>query len=202
MCGVAGILGKAEPGVLDSMLQACSHRGPDASGVWMTPEGSVGFGHRRLAIIDLSPRGRQPMATAAGNSWITFNGEIYNYRELRADLEARGRTFQTHSDTEVILQAYEEWGEACLSRFRGMFAFALAHRPAEGAPWEVFLARDRLGIKPLYLTGDSHRIRFATLRCAQQVLGLPLQLAKMGTDGKIAFGHDEPPVSSGVRYPG
>jgi len=151
MCGIAGILGKADQEVIDSMLEACKHRGPDASGSWMAADRSVGFGHRRLAIIDLSPRGRQPMCSADGNAWITFNGEIYNYRELRAELESCGRTFTSHSDTEVILQAFQQWGESCLPRLRGMFAFGIAHRATDGAPWEVFLARDRLGIKPLYL---------------------------------------------------
>ena len=151
MCGITGILGKADPGIVGAMLDACKHRGPDASGTWSAPDGSVSFGHRRLAIIDLSPRGRQPMSSADGKAWITFNGEIYNYRELRAELEARGRVFSTQSDTEVILQAFQEWGEASLPRLRGMFAFAIASRAATGAPWEVFLARDRLGIKPLYL---------------------------------------------------
>jgi len=151
MCGIAGILGGATPSVIGSMLEACKHRGPDASGRWIASDGSVGFGHRRLAIIDLTPRGRQPMSTPDGSAWITFNGEVYNYRELRTALEARGHAFRTESDTEVILHAFQEWGEACLPRLRGMFAFAIAHRPADGAPWQVFLARDRLGIKPLYL---------------------------------------------------
>ena len=197
MCGVAGILGRPEPGVLDSMLGACKHRGPDASGAWTAVDGTVALGHRRLAIIDLSPRGRQPMATPAGNAWITFNGEIYNYRELKSELEARGRTFQSQSDTEVILQAYEEWGPDCLSRFRGMFAFALAHRSAEGAPWEIFLARDRLGIKPLYLArGTDGSIYFGSELSTLLASGrISARLAWQGVFDVLAYGAVRQPTT-------
>jgi len=152
MCGLAGILGKVEEPILQRMLDACRHRGPDASGVWVAPEKSIGLAHRRLAIIDLSPSGVQPMAMSDGNAWIIFNGEIYNHNELRRELAAKGHIFRSTSDTEVILHAHQEWGEAFLPRLRGMFALALAHRSQTNGPWEVLLARDRLGIKPLYLT--------------------------------------------------
>jgi asparagine synthase (glutamine-hydrolysing) len=127
------------------MAESLAHRGPDASGLQAWPEKGVVFGHRRLAIIDLSDAGRQPMVSADGRFAITFNGEIYNYRELRAQLTDRGHEFRTHTDTEVLLAAYAEWGEECLEQLRGMFAFAIA----DFAQGDVFLARDRFGIKPL-----------------------------------------------------
>ena len=197
MCGIAGMIGRADPGVLDSMMEACRHRGPDASGTWIAEDGTVGFGHRRLAIIDLSPRGRQPMGTSDGNAWITFNGEIYNYRELRGELEARGRTFRSHSDTEVILQAYEEWGSECLPRFRGMFAFALAHRSSSQAPWEVFLARDRLGIKPLYLAKDAEgSVYFGSeLSTMLSSRRIGARLAWRGTFDLLAYGSVQQPTT-------
>lgn len=179
------------------MLEACKHRGPDASGVWVAADGAVGLGHRRLAIIDLSPRGRQPMATVSENSWITFNGEIYNYRELRSELEARGRTFLSQSDTEVILQAYEEWGPDCLSRFRGMFAFALAHRLDDRAPWQVFLARDRLGIKPLYIgRGTDGSVYFGSELSTLLASGrIRPRLARQGVFDVLAYGAVQQPTT-------
>lgn len=152
MCGLAGILGKVEEPVLQRMLESCRHRGPDASGIWIASDQSVGLAQRRLAIIDLSPSGVQPMAMPGENTWIIYNGEIYNHNELRRELIAKGHVFRSTSDTEVVLHAYLEWGESCLPRLRGMFAFALAHRIHVNAPWEVLLVRDRLGIKPLYFT--------------------------------------------------
>ena len=125
------------------MVALLAHRGPDDSGTWT--EGETALGMTRLAIIDLHT-GRQPMTDASGSLVIVFNGEIYNFRSLRAELEARGRRFRTQSDTEVILGAYAEYGEECVARLRGMFAFAIWDR----ARRTLFLARDRLGKKPLY----------------------------------------------------
>ncbi len=122
------------------------HRGPDASGLWVSPDGRVGLGHRRLSIIDLSVVANQPMIDAAGVA-LVFNGEIYNFRELRAELEAEGRLFTTQSDTEVILAAYAKWGEECVERFNGMWAFVL-YDPARR---RLMLSRDRMGMKPLYV---------------------------------------------------
>ena len=150
MCGIAGVLsasgGPVPTELIEDMTTAIAHRGPDDHGVHL--EGPVALGNRRLAIIDLSPAGHQPMANEAGDLVLTFNGEIYNFRELRSELERLGHRFRSRSDTEVVLHAYEEWDNACLGRFNGMFAFAVwdARRRT------LFLARDRYGIKPLYHT--------------------------------------------------
>jgi asparagine synthase (glutamine-hydrolysing) len=160
MCGIGGVVDLSlrripeldqTVGVMNRLLR---HRGPDGEGTWVHPAGAVGFAHRRLAIIDLET-GNQPMNDGAAN-WITYNGEIYNYLELRALLgESR---FATSSDTEVVLHAYREWGEACLDRLRGMFAFALWDEERQ----TLFLARDRFGIKPLYYTVVEGRLYFAS----------------------------------------
>ena len=125
MCGIGGILGALDEGALGALAAALAHRGPDDHGLHTDAARGVAFAHRRLSIIDLSPAGRQPMSFAGGRFWITYNGEIYNYRALREELEKQGHAFRTHTDTEVLLAAYAEWGEACLARLRGMFAFAL-----------------------------------------------------------------------------
>ena len=148
MCGIVGIVhldgAAAEHASLQRMTDAVAHRGPDGEGHYV--EGPVGLGHRRLAIIDLSPAGRQPMATEDGRYTLIYNGEIYNFRELRVELEAQGWRFRSRSDSEVLLKAYAHWGCSCLSRLNGMFAFAIWDREEQ----QVFLARDRYGIKPLY----------------------------------------------------
>jgi asparagine synthase (glutamine-hydrolysing) len=162
LCGINGIFAYSEaaPPVDREELIACrdamATRGPDAAGVWISPDARAGFGHRRLAIIDLSDAGAQPMHHGALT--ITFNGEIYNYQELRDELLARGRTFASHSDTEVLLQMFDEWGEAMLPRLRGMFALAIR----DGARRRMFLARDAYGVKPLYYADDGHAVRFAS----------------------------------------
>jgi asparagine synthase (glutamine-hydrolysing) len=146
MCGIAGIVGRGQATVevVAAMVDAQRHRGPDAEGLYEDPSGRAVLGHNRLSIIDLSPAGRQPMASADARYWIVFNGEIYNYRELRAELV--DRPFRTRTDTEVILAAYAKWGEACLDRFVGMFAFAIWDEREK----RLFAARDRFGVKPLY----------------------------------------------------
>jgi asparagine synthase (glutamine-hydrolysing) len=149
MCGIAGLFHPdvpkpVEPARIRAMADTLAHRGPDGSGVWTGP--GVGLGHRRLSIIDLEG-GAQPMVSADRELAITYNGEIYNFREVRAELERLGHAFVTQSDTEVILAAWRQWGPSCLSRLNGMFAFALY----DGAEDALFLARDRLGVKPLYL---------------------------------------------------
>ena len=167
MCGINGIFvwrDGAPPVDREELLRSreCMRmRGPDAADVWISDDGRVGLGHRRLAIIDLSPAGAQPMRR--GERVIIFNGEIYNFRELRARLEAQGRTFTSHSDTEVLLGLYDAMGEAMLGELRGMFAIALW----DGAKRRMLLARDPYGIKPLYYANDG-----ATIRIASQVKAL------------------------------
>ena len=151
MCGIAGFFA---PGVnsnwrdqIESMTSVMVHRGPDADGHWFDAEAGVAFGHRRLSIIDLSPEGHQPMSSVSGRYQVCFNGEIYNFDTLRRDLEASGHRFRGHSDTEVMLAAFEQWGiEGAVKRFIGMFAFALLDRKEH----VLYLVRDRLGEKPLY----------------------------------------------------
>src|SRR5882672_7893003 len=164
MCGIAGILAyrNVAPAVdraeLARMNDRMAARGPDGSGIWIAADRRVGFAHRRLAIIDLSDRGAQPMASSDGAVSISFNGEIYNYRALRVELEGRGFTFRTESDTEVLLQLYADRGPAMVECLRGMFAFALWDAPRR----RLLLARDPLGIKPLYYADDGWTLRFAS----------------------------------------
>ncbi|MGD9881819.1 MAG: asparagine synthase (glutamine-hydrolyzing), partial [Reyranella sp.] len=164
MCGIAGIhayLGPASPvdrAELVRMNDRMVARGPDGSGLWLNDDGRTGFAHRRLAIIDLSDSGAQPMHSACGRFTITFNGEIYNYRELRTELQSKGYAFRSGSDTEVMLQLYAEHGAEMVGKLRGMFAFGL---------WDaekriLLLARDPLGIKPLYWADDGWTLRFAS----------------------------------------
>jgi asparagine synthase (glutamine-hydrolysing) len=160
MCGIAGLHTPGKEAVpsldlLRSMTRAIAHRGPDDEGTFLRP--SVGLGHRRLAIIDVGS-GQQPMLSADSGTAIVYNGEIYNFRALRSELEALGHSFRTGSDTEVILAAYAAWGEGCAARLRGMFAFAIWDGPRE----RIYLARDRIGIKPLYYAWDCGTLRFGS----------------------------------------
>ena len=164
MCGIVGIYAyrdAAPPVAVDELVRIRDHmapRGPDSEGTWLADNGRLGFGHRRLSIIDLSDAGAQPMASADGRLIITFNGEIYNYRALRQRLEGRGYVFRSQSDTEVLLHLYADKGAAMVEDLRGMFAFGLwdANRRA------LLLARDPFGIKPLYVADDGTTIRFAS----------------------------------------
>ena len=175
MCGLAGELRldgtTAEVSTLERMTACLEHRGPDGSGVWA--RGPVALGHRRLSIIDLSVMGAQPMVDSHEGLTVAFNGIIYNYKQLRAELQGAGHRFFSTSDTEVVLKAYAEWGTDCVQHFLGMFAFAVVeHRTGR-----VVLARDRLGIKPLYVDARPDRIRFAST--------LPALLAGGGVDTSI-----------------
>ena len=160
MCGIAGIINKngapVDRGLLERMTERARHRGPDGSGYYLS--GNVGFGHRRLAIIDLSEGGRQPMHSSDGRFTITFNGQIYNYLEIRQELQRRGRRFISSSDTEVILVAYAEWGEDCVREFNGMWAFAIHDRERQ----LVFCSRDRFGVKPFYFIDNEKHFGFAS----------------------------------------
>ena len=166
MCGIVGILGfdasgyRVDPSLLDCMRDTMIHRGPDGSGTFVSPDGKLGLGHRRLSIIDLSPSAGQPMVSSDGVIQLVFNGEIYNHAEIRTELQGLGRQiWQTdHSDTEVIIQAFQQWGIECIERFRGMFAFALW----DGRSRDLWLVRDRIGIKPLYYSVFGDHIAFAS----------------------------------------
>src|SRR5690349_16285864 len=157
MCGISGFWGPRDRKLLEAMTEAQHHRGPDDDGYFETDEASLGF--RRLSIIDIE-HGQQPMATDDGLVHIVYNGEVYNFRELRAELEPLGHTFRTNCDTEVVLHAYEEWGTDCFARFNGMWGLALLDRRG-GAP-RLVLARDHFGIKPLFFARNGQRVLFAS----------------------------------------
>ena len=164
MCGIFGFAGSPDRQLLGRMAAAIVHRGPDDAGAFETP--SVSLGHRRLSIIDREG-GHQPVANEDETVWLVYNGEVYNYRELREELEAAGHTFRTHCDSEVIVHAYEEWGAACAARFNGMWAFAVADlRGAgeDGRGGKLVLNRDHFGIKPLYYarSPQTGRLLFAS----------------------------------------
>lgn len=161
MCGIIGLASCSSQKDRDWLItgrDTMTHRGPDDAGMWWSEDGRVGLGHRRLAIIDLSSAGHQPMQDAEGLLSIVFNGEIYNYLDLRRELIDKGHTFRSHSDTEVILAAYSEWGTDCLSRLNGMFAFAINDTMRQ----MLFLARDRAGEKPLFYAFADGALRFAS----------------------------------------
>ena len=161
MCGIGGLIlnEKRDTAHLESCLRAVNdlqrHRGPDGEGIWVGQDGQIGLAHVRLSIIDLSTHASQPMVADNGNV-VVHNGEIYNYIELREELGSE--TFRTTSDTEVILKAYERWGQDCVSRLRGMFAFAIW----DAQKRELFIARDRFGIKPFYFAQTSFGFVFAS----------------------------------------
>lgn len=169
MCGIAGFIARgnaaarADRAALERMTEVLRHRGPDDSGVWFRqfPDGAaVGLGSRRLSIIDLSPAGHMPMSNEDGTVWITHNGEVYNFGDLRRELVQRGHTLRSRTDTEVLLHLYEDEGPECVRRLNGMFAFAICDLRS-GRP-ELMLARDHFGIKPLYYLDDAERMAFAS----------------------------------------
>jgi asparagine synthase (glutamine-hydrolysing) len=163
MCGIAGTYGLATPTVAAVMSGVIAHRGPDDNGLFFDAAAGIALAHRRLSIIDVSACGHQPMSYAGGRYTIVFNGEIYNFAEIRRELEALGHRFVSQSDTEVVLAAYAEWGEKSVQRLRGMFAFAIYDRDARDAGDTVlFIARDRFGIKPLYFTVRDSTLLFAS----------------------------------------
>jgi asparagine synthase (glutamine-hydrolysing) len=186
MCGIAGVVyfdGRpVERAHLKAMGDAIAHRGPDAEGFWLAP--GVGLAHRRLSIIDLAA-GQQPLGNEDGSVQVVFNGEIYNYQELRRDLIERGHIFRTHSDTEVLVHLYEEAGDALVERLRGMFAFALwdSHRE------RLLLARDRLGIKPLYVYRDGEKLLFGSeIKAILAYPGVQKTLDLRALEDYLAFG--------------
>lgn len=185
MCGIAGIWdrrGRQIPDHAELALLAASlrHRGPDGFGIRLDPP--VGLAHARLSIIDLE-LGAQPMSNEDASVWITYNGEVYNYRELRPELEARGHRFRTRCDTEVIVHAYEEWGDACVLRFNGNFAFAIWDSRRK----RLVLARDRLGIRPLYWTESGGRFVFGSELKALVAAGVVPEIDPKGIDQVFAL---------------
>src|ERR1044071_2740690 len=164
MCGISGFTATGDTTgareILEAMNERLRHRGPDDGGVWLGGSGGVrvGLAARRLSIIDLSERGHMPMSSADGRLHITYNGEVYNFREIRRELENLGHAFRSDTDTEVVLNAYAQWGPECLHRFNGMFAFAVW----DARERELFVARDRLGVKPLHYAAFGGRFVFAS----------------------------------------
>jgi asparagine synthase (glutamine-hydrolysing) len=164
MCGISGLVTNdgrpIDRALLEEMSERLSHRGPDDSGTWMGQSGDVriGLGARRLSILDLSPRGHMPMTSADGQLTITYNGEVYNFREIRRELESLSHVFKSETDTEVVMQAYARWGVQCLHRFNGMFAFAIWDERDRS----LFVARDRLGVKPLHFARTNGNFAFAS----------------------------------------
>ena len=201
MCGIAGIFHletakPVDPDRVRRMTDAIAHRGPDGSGVWTAP--GVGLGHRRLSIIDLEG-GAQPMHSDDGALTLSFNGEIYNFRELRKELEAAGLAFRTHSDSEVILQGWRHWGPDCVSHFHGMFAFAIY----DARTRQLFLARDRLGVKPLYYApiADGSVIFGSELKALTAHPALRREADLTAVDDYLAFGYvpDHACIIRGVK---
>lgn len=169
MCGINGF-NFSDPGALARMNERTKHRGPDDTGIFEAP--GVSLGHNRLSIIDLSPLGHQPMATPDGRYTITFNGEIYNFKELREELAAKGRSFRSKTDTEVLLAAYAQWGREAVKKLNGIFAFAIWDRERE----ELFLARDHVGVKPLYYFWDGKKFIFSSEIKAILEHGVPREI--------------------------
>src|SRR6202158_3367882 len=193
MCGIVGLLPPkppSPPAFLEQATASLAHRGPDDSGTVLLKETQpepleIGLGHRRLAILDLSPLGHQPMQDPVSGNWIVFNGEIYNFRELRKELEGAGVEFKSHSDTEVILAAYRVWGESCITRLGGMFAFALWDAPRK----RLLLARDPMGIKPLYYHQSKQNFIFASeIRTLLQTGLAPRKADPTGVLSYLEFG--------------
>lgn len=189
MCGIVGIASQvpvSDRTWLTVGRDAMIHRGPDDAGEWWSADGGVGLGQRRLAIIDLSPAGHQPMLDASGELGIVFNGEIYNFADLRRELAARDHAFRSQSDTEVLLAAYREWGTDCLARLNGMFAFALY----DGRRRHLFMARDRAGEKPLFYAQANGTLRFASeLKGLLADPALPRRINREALDGYLAMGY-------------
>jgi asparagine synthase (glutamine-hydrolysing) len=206
MCGIFGIVahsGRVPADVLERATQSLAHRGPDDSGTVILRDSArgpveIGLGNRRLAILDLSPLAHQPMHDPDTGNWIIYNGEIYNFRDIRKELEQAGTNFVSHSDTEVLLKAYARWGEQCLPKFRGMFAFAIW----DARQHHLFLARDPMGIKPLYYAESGPYFIFASE--VRTILGtglVPRRLDHAGLLNYLTFGSAQDPLTliDGIR---
>jgi asparagine synthase (glutamine-hydrolysing) len=189
MCGISGLVNCGDSETMARMTSVQGHRGPDDSGLWERkfPDGSyVGLGSRRLAILDLSPDGHMPMCNEDRSVWITYNGEIYNFAELRRELESKGHRFASHTDTEVIIHLYEEEGQNCVKRLNGMFAFAICD--LRSATPTLFLARDHFGVKPFYYFHDGRSFAFASeVKALLQVPGIEAELDPQSLHQYLTF---------------
>jgi asparagine synthase (glutamine-hydrolysing) len=184
VCGICGYAGDDRPELLESMNAAMQHRGPDGAGVWFDHAARVGLGHRRLSIIDLSDAARQPMCNEDGTVQVSFNGEIYNFQDLREPLERKGHRFRSHSDTEVLVHLYEERGVDMLQELNGMFSFAIW----DARKRQLLLARDHVGVKPLYYWVDRERIYFASeIKALLRVPEIPNELNVAAVPDYLAF---------------
>src|SRR5689334_21135684 len=199
MCGIVGFYSDRAPALRTNLEVACEqirHRGPDAANVYIDER--VGLGHRRLSIIDLSAAANQPMADASGEVILIYNGEIYNYRELREDLRKRGHEFRTNSDTEVVLHMYLEFKDRLLSALQGMFAFAIWDKRDE----TIFIARDRLGIKPLYYSVKEKALFFASeIKALLALDANPVQIDRQALHDYLTFRYTVSPwtLFSGIN---
>jgi asparagine synthase (glutamine-hydrolysing) len=200
MCGIVGILARnaaVVPEMLEQATASLAHRGPDDSGTFILPAtgnhpGEIGLGNRRLAVLDLSPLGHQPMQDPETGNWIVYNGEIYNFRDVRKKLQSTGINFKSDSDTEVLLKAYGHWGQQCLQEFRGMFSFAIWDQQYQ----RLFLARDPMGIKPLYYGSFGQYFLFASeIRTLLGTGLVPRQLDTAGLANYLAFGSLYDPIT-------
>ena len=186
MCGICGIVfndreQKVEQNTLKKMSDVITHRGPDDEGFYINQH--VGLAMRRLSIIDLST-GKQPISNEDGQIWIVFNGEIYNHKDIRTELESKGHQFKTKTDTEAIVHAYEEYGESCVQKLNGMFTFAIWDNRKK----TLFLARDRIGIKPLYYLFDRNRLIFGSeIKSILQAGDIPKRIDLQALDHFITF---------------
>jgi asparagine synthase (glutamine-hydrolysing) len=203
MCGIFGIVGRnaqIPAGVLERGTRSLAHRGPDDSGTILLRDcgDTIGLGNRRLAILDLSPLGHQPMHDPETGNWMVYNGEIYNFRDVRAELEKDGARFVSHSDTEVLLKAYARWGDGCLGKFRGMFAFALW----DSRQHRLVLGRDPMGIKPLYYAHSGSYFIFSSEVRTLLATGLfPARIDRAGLSNYLTFGSSYHPFTliDGIR---
>src|SRR5579864_5357467 len=206
MCGIFGIVAhkaRVPADVLERATKSLAHRGPDDSGTIILHDSvpdpvKIGLGNRRLAILDLSPLGHQPMHDSETGNWIVYNGELYNFRDVRKELEQGGTTFVSNSDTEVLLKAYACWGEQCLLKFRGMFAFALW----DARRHRLFIARDPMGIKPLYYAQSGPYFLFASeVRTLLGTSLVPRRIDRAGLHNYLTFGSAYDPLTlvEGIR---
>ena len=191
MCGISGVAvttGSIDAGAARRMADVLSHRGPDDDGIYL--DSHAALGHRRLSIIDLSADAHQPMSNEDGTLWLIYNGEIYNYAEIADDLRSRGHTFRSRTDSEVIIHGFEEWGDECLQKLNGMFAFALWDKTAQ----RLVLGRDRLGVKPLYYYADASKIVFGSeLKAILSYPGVTRDLDHAALDDYFSLNYVVPP---------